>query len=561
MKQRKQLRLGDLLVNVGKITDEQLQLALEVQREKRIKLGEVLKELGLITGKDIVEVLEFQLGIPQVDLDKYTVEQEVTNIISEEFARKHSVIPIKRVDNVLTVAMSDPLNIILINDLEIMTGLLVQPMIATDDNIKSAVDKYYSKRVAEKAVEEFTKEFNITEEQIDESLLKEINNAPVVRLVNTILLQAAQNRASDIHIEPEEDALRIRFRIDGDLQDVMQPAKETHGAIITRIKIMAKLDISEKRKPQDGRVEVNLKGRELDLRVSSIPTIYGEKIVMRMLDRSRFLKTKEELGLSKEDQNLFEDILKTKHGIILITGPTGAGKSTTLYTMLSEVNDDKHNVMTIEDPVEYRMKGIVQSQVNTKAGFTFASGLRSFLRQDPDIIMVGEIRDNETAEIATRAAITGHLVLSTLHTNSAAATINRLIDMGIEPYLVASSVVAILAQALVKRLCPSCKLPYIASESEMALLEDTEGPVTLYKPIGCSRCNQTGYSGRRAVYEIMRMDSNSRKMIIEGRPTDDIRVYHMLNGMQTLAESCKEALFLGETSVDEYLRLTYTLEV
>ena len=447
------LRLGDLLVEVGKITNEQLNFALDVQKENRKKLGEVLQELGFITNNEIIEVLEFQMGIPHVDLDKYYIDPEVISLISEEFARNNNLIAIKKQDNKLIVAMEDPMNIIVINDLEIITGFEVEPRISTPDGIQNALNQYYSKKTAEKAVEEFTKEFSIDEETIDQNLLREINKAPVVRLVNTIILQASQSKSSDIHIEPEEEYLRIRFRIDGDLQDIMKPAKQTHGAIVTRIKIMAKMNIAERRLPQDGRIETEVNGKKLDLRVSTIPTIYGEKVVIRMVDRTSFLIKKEELGFLPEDLQMFSKMLKSTNGIIYVTGPTGSGKSTTLYAMLNEVNDSKKNILTIEDPVEYRMKGVVQSQVNMKAGYDFANGLRSMLRQDPDIIMVGEIRDGETATIATRAAITGHLVLTTLHTNNSVSTINRLIDMGIKPYIVASTTVAIIAQTLVKKVC------------------------------------------------------------------------------------------------------------
>ncbi len=334
----------------------------------------MLQDLEFVTQKQIIEALEFQLGIPQVDLEKYYIDPEIPRLVSEEFARKHKLIPIKKQGMTLHVAMSDPLNIIVINDLEIVTGYQVEARIATEADIDSAINTYFSKQTAEEAVEEFTKEFEVAEDEIDQNLLREINKAPVVRLVNTIIVQAAQSRASDIHIEPQEESLRIRFRVDGDLQEVMRPAKQTHGAIITRIKIMAKMNIAERRVPQDGRIELDVQGRDLDLRVSTIPTIYGEKVVIRMLDRSNFLRSVSELGLNKHEQDLFKDITRSTNGMILVTGPTGSGKSTTVYTLLSELNDSKKNVITVEDPVEYRMKGVIQSQVNHKAGFDFASG-------------------------------------------------------------------------------------------------------------------------------------------------------------------------------------------
>lgn len=562
MKKSKHLRLGDLLVNSGKIKLEQLEFALQVQKEKKRKLGETLIELNIVSERDIIEVLEFQLGIPQVDLEKYYIEPDIPNLISEDFARKNLLIPIKRDGMRLAVAMSDPLNILVINDLEIITGFDVDPKIATEKDIRNAIDNFYSKKSAEEAAEEFTKEFQLDKEDIDQELLKEINKAPVVRLVNTIIAQAAASRASDIHIEPAENHLRIRYRIDGDLQEVMKPAKQTHGAIVTRIKIMAKLDIAERRIPQDGRIEMNVKRRELDLRVSTIPTIHGEKVVIRILDRSTFLKPFAELGLNDKNLETLNEVIKSRNGIVLVTGPTGSGKSTSLYAMLQVLNEDKRNVMTIEDPVEYRMDGITQSQVNVKAGFSFPEGLRSMLRQDPDTIMVGEIRDTETAEIAVRAAITGHLVLSTLHTNNSVATINRLIDMGIKPYLVSSSIVAIISQLLVKKICPHCSVPYLPDEDELKMLDLTslDIEIELHRGAGCPRCKHTGYLGRIPVFEIMQFNHEIRKMISDGKSSNDIKKLMEQQGMRTLVDNCLELVLKGDTTVEELMRISYTLE-
>ncbi len=562
MKMKKSLRLGDLLVNSGKIKDEQLEFALQVQKEQKKKLGETLIELDFVTERDIIEVLEFQLGIPQVDLEKYYIEPDVPHLIAEAFARSNLLIPIKRDGMRLAVAMSDPLNILVINDLEIVTGLEVEPKIATEKDIRNAIDQFYSRRSAEEAAEEFTKEYKLEQDNIDKELLKEINKAPVVRLVNTIVVQAAQSRASDIHIEPAEEYLRIRFRIDGDLQEVMKPAKQTHGAIVTRIKIMAKLDIAERRIPQDGRIEINVKGRELDLRVSTIPTIHGEKVVIRLQDRTTFLKPIDSLGLNDANYKAFQEILKARNGIVLVTGPTGSGKSTSLYAMLNELNEAKRNVMTVEDPVEYRMDGITQSQVNPKAGFSFPEGLRSMLRQDPDVIMVGEIRDTETAEIAVRAAITGHVVLSTLHTNNAIATINRLVDMGIKPYLVSSSIVAIVSQLLVKQICTSCKVPYIPEpvELEMLGLKNLDLNVEFYKGTGCPHCKQTGYRGRTPIFEVLQFDNDIRQMITDGKSSNEIKRMLSSKGIRTLQDNCLELVLKGDTTVEELLRISYTLE-
>lgn len=559
-KKIKPLRLGDLLVQVGKLTDEQLYYALEIQKEKRVKLGEVLQDLDFITNKEINEVLEYQLGIPHVDLEKYYIDQDAITLISEDFAKNNRVMPMKREDNKIFVAMDDPLNIVLINDLEIITGLEVEPRIASQEDIENAIAQYYSKKTAEKAVEDFTKEFAIDEKEIDQNLLREINKAPVVRLVNTVILQAAQSKASDIHIEPEEENLRIRFRIDGDLQEIMKPARQTHGAIVTRIKIMAKMNIAERRLPQDGRIETEVNGKKFDLRVSTIPTIYGEKVVIRIVDRTSFLIDKRDLGLTDDDLNTFNEITKNANGIILVTGPTGSGKSTTTYAMLNELNDHKKNIITIEDPVEYRMKGVIQSQVNHKAGYNFASGLKSMLRQDPDIIMVGEIRDTETANIATRAAITGHLVLSTLHTNNAVSTINRLIEMGIQPYIVASTTVAIMAQTLVKKICPHCAVPYMPNEEDREMLEIDDTNVEIFKGMGCSTCNQTGYLGRTAVFEIIRFDAHSRELVVNGCSSDELRKYFSSKGDKSITENCKSLVLKGETSMEELMRISYSIE-
>ncbi len=562
MKFKNTLRLGDILISSGKIKQEQLDFALQVQKEKKSKLGETLIELDMVTERDIIEVLEFQLGIPHVNLEKYYVDPEAPNLISESFARKNLLIPIKKEGMRLSVAMVDPLNILVINDLEIITGLQVDPKIATERDVNNAIDRFYSKTKAEEAAEEFAKEYILEEEKIDREILKEINNAPVVRLVNTIFVQAAQSRASDIHIEPAEDHLRIRFRIDGDLQEVMKPAKQTHGAIVTRIKILAKLDIAERRIPQDGRIETKIRNRDLDLRVSTIPTIHGEKVVIRLQDRTTFLKPIESLGLNDRDFETFKDIIRSRNGIILVTGPTGSGKSTSLYAMLNELNQIKRNVMTVEDPVEYRMAGITQSQVNPKAGFSFPEALRSMLRQDPDVIMVGEIRDMETVEIAVRAAITGHVVLSTLHTNNAVSTINRLVDMGIKPYLVSSSVVAIISQLLVKKICPHCKVPYMPSEEELKLigLDNTSANFEFFKGTGCIRCNNTGYMGRTPIFEILKFDADIRQMITDGKSSNEIKNFLYKKGIRTLQDNCLELVLKGETSVEELLRISYTLE-
>jgi len=557
---RKNVRLGDLLLQIGKITEEQLAEAIEIQKTSKKRIGEILIDSGYIKGKEMNEVLEYQLGIPHIDLERHYIEPEIPHMLDESFARENILIPVKIEDDEITVAMNDPFNIIAINDMQKMTSLKVKPVISTRQDILNAIGKHYGEKDVEKAVEEFKREYDINQEDVDSNLLNEINNAPIVRLVNSIILQAVQQKASDIHIEPGEGILRIRYRVDGDLREVMKPSKQTHGAIVARIKIMANMNIAERRIPQDGRIEFKLDRLEYDLRISSTPTIYGEKIVIRILDRTNFLKDKTELGFTESNMKLFEKIIRSNNGIILLTGPTGSGKSTTLYTMLAEINDIKRNILTIEDPVEYKVNGINQMQVNTKAGLSFATGLRSMLRQDPDIIMVGEIRDSETAEIAIRAAITGHLVLSTLHTNSAAATIDRLVDMGIAPYLVSSSLSGIIAQRLVKVICPMCKEEYAPDETELDILGLPKDKETkLYRGKGCSYCSETGYRGRTAIHEILILDRKIRNMVNRSSGTDEIKDYALTSGMTTLKDNALELVLSGTTTVDEYTKVAYSI--
>ncbi len=551
------IKLGDLLVKVGKISQEQLENALETQKKVKKKLGEVLNDLGYVTNRDIIEVLEYQLGIPHVDLEMYDININAPKLISEKFARENVLVPIKISDEDVMVAMADPFDIIAISQLERMIGKRVSPSIATEDDIKNTIDKYYRSETVKKAVEEFKREYEFSDEEIESNILNEVNDAPIVRLVDSIIMQAVQSRASDIHIEPTANSLRIRFRVDGELTDVMKPEKNTHGAIVTRIKIMAKMNIAEKRLPQDGRIEMNEEKRNLDLRVSTIPTIYGEKVVIRVVDNTKFLKKKSELGLSEANIERFEKLLNLKNGIILVTGPTGSGKSTTLYAAMNELNDFRKNIVTVEDPVEYRMENINQIQVNSKSGLTFSRGLRSILRQDPDIIMVGEIRDHETAEMAVRAAITGHLVLSTLHTNDAASSISRLLDMGIKAYLVSAAVKGIIAQRLVRTICPYCEEEYVPTEDELALLSHNAWRIdgnTIKRGQGCRLCNYTGYRGRKAVHEILIVDRHIRQMIFDESKIESINDYSIEQGMRTLQDNCISLIMSGETTIEEYVR-------
>lgn len=554
-------RLGNLLLESGLITEEQLEYVLEVQKTTDKKIGEIFVEEGIISEDEVIEMLEFQFGIPHIDLNKHLIDSEIPRLISEKMARRYTLIPVKQDGKRLIVAMSDPLNIFAIDDIKIATGLDVVPVIATNQGILDAIDQYYETESVEKALAEFKQNYQVeNSNDIDEESTSEISNAPVVKLVNSIIRQAVKMKASDIHIEPFENIIRVRFRIDGDLQEIMTPAKSTHSAIVTRIKIISKMDIAEKRVPQDGRVEMSIDGKKIDLRMSVLPTVHGEKIVMRLLDRSNFLFTKKQLGFTDEDLVVFDKIISSPNGIVLVTGPTGSGKTTTLYAVLRELNQVSKNVITVEDPVEYQMDAINQVQVNVKAGLTFANGLRSILRQDPDIIMIGEIRDNETAQIAVRAAITGHLVLSTLHTNDTAASVTRLVNMGVEPYLVSSSVVGITAQRLVKRICENCKAAYTADILEKkALKADESEEITIYKGDGCNACNNTGYKGRIAIHEILPITKEIRLLIDGGAGIDSIREEATKQNVVLLGDNCIQLVKEGVTTIEELLRVTYSI--
>lgn len=554
------LELGELLLYYGKITKQQLNSALEKQKDTNSKIGEVLVNEGYVTNNDIIEVLEFQLEIPHVDLNKFVINQSAVLLIPENIARRHELIAIDIKENCLVVAMSDPLNIFAIDDLKFYTDYEIQPVISIRNSIIDSIDRYYRKKSTENVIKEITNSYNLNNsEEYDDKELFEVANAPVVKLINSIIQQAVDMRASDIHFEPLSDDLRIRFRIDGDLQEIMRLSKKSLSALVTRIKIIGKMDIAEKRIPQDGRVETIIDNKEIDMRISTIPTVYGEKMVLRLLDRSNFMYTKSELGFTDKNLRLFNKILGQPYGMLLVAGPTGSGKTTTLYAALKELNKVKRNIITIEDPVEYKIKGINQVQINPKAGLTFANGLRSILRQDPDVIMVGEIRDFETAEIAIRSAITGHLVLSTLHTNDSPSSIIRLIDMGIEPYLVSSALIGVISQRLIKKLCSKCKIPYKASCSEKLLLGiDPKEKITLYKPKGCNKCNN-GYIGRKAIHEVMIVNEKLRKLISEGKNIDEIRKSANDSGMSTLMDNSIALALQGVSSLEEVLKASFTL--
>lgn len=554
-------RLGDLLVEAGKITKEQLRVELERQRLTGIKLGELLVQDKILTEEEIIDVLEFQLGISRVYLDMVRLDKDAVRAIPESLARKYCLIPIGFEGNKIKVAMADPLNLFATDDVHIATGKQVIPFIGSKSSIEKAIDSYYSSEYVEKAAEELSKS-SIKEEAKKETIESDdVKNAPVVKLIDSVISNAIKAKASDIHIEPFETYIKIRYRIDGTLQEVLKTSKDTANSLVARIKILASLDIAEKRIPQDGRIITRSEGKQVDLRVSILPTVFGEKIVIRILLRDNFMIGKERLGMTKEDMEKLERIIKSPYGIILVTGPTGSGKSTTLYTVLNELNQADTNIITVEDPVEYMMDGINQVNVNTKAGLTFAAGLRSILRQDPDIIMIGEIRDGETAEIAVRAAITGHLVLSTLHTNDAASAIARLEDMGVEPYLVAASLSGIIAQRLVKRICPKCKESFKADEFEKNLLGVSwEEDLIIHKGKGCTACNNTGYSGRLGIYEIMEISREHRGIIQRNGSIDEIKQVSVNQGTKTLKMACADLVLKGETTIEELMKVAFLKE-
>lgn len=557
----KKKRLGDLLIDSGKLNEADLAMALKLQATTGKRLGQILVEKRLVTEDDILTILEMQMAIPRIHLDFTPIEENAVYRISEALAKKHTIIPIKIRGNKITLVTSDPFNILAIEDVKIATGLDTELVMDSSDSINEAIKRYYSRQVAERTAKNLAdREAREKKEEVNVDF-DEVKDAPAVKLVDTIIENAVRMKASDIHIEPLENGVRVRCRVDGNLQKVLDIPKETQGSLITRIKIVANLNIAEKRIPQDGRIITKIDNKEVDLRVSVLPTIHGEKVVIRILSRSSFLVKKEELGLSNYNMELLSSIMDKPYGIILATGPTGSGKSTTLYTLLNELNTLDKNIITVEDPVEYVMEGISQVNVNTKAGLTFASGLRSILRQDPDIVMVGEIRDNETAEIAIRAAITGHIVLSTIHTNDAPSTIARLEDMNIEPYLISTSITGIIAQRLVRKVCPHCFEEYEASEYEKEMLEVNKNEkLSLVRAKGCPLCQNIGYKGRIGIYEIMEIKRELREAVNNKKNTDELRDIAIKNGMKTLKMACTEHVLNKITTVEELLRVTFLKE-
>ncbi|MDU5107366.1 GspE/PulE family protein [Clostridium sp.] len=537
----------------GKITQYELQNALKTQKLLGKKLGTVLVEEGIVSEADIIEAIIEQTGIERIDLNNVSFDKKAINIVPQNLCKKYNLIAFGFKDNKIKVAMSDPLNIFAIDDISISTSLEVKTYIASSKEIEKFIDINYSTEEVLKAANELSREVLESKNlDVDVEDIDDVKNAPVVKMIEQLFRNAVEMRASDIHIEPYENLIRIRYRIDGELRTINNIGIESLAPLITRIKILAGLNIAEKRIPQDGRIITKIGNYNVDLRVSILPIVNGEKVVIRILNRESYKIGKEVMGLSPDNKKKLDNILSSPNGIILVTGPTGSGKSTTLYSVLNDMNASEVNIVTIEDPVEYTLHGINQVNVNNKAGLTFASGLRSILRQDPDIVMVGEIRDDETAEIAIKAAITGHLVLSTLHTNDAPSSIIRLIDMGVEPYLVASSITGIIAQRLVRRICNNCKEAYEASEyeSQIVLGEVKEG-LKLYRGKGCGHCNNTGYIGRVGVYEIMEVSKEHRELITRRKSTEEIRELSKEKGMTTLEEECKKLVLNGTTTLGE----------
>lgn len=560
---RKKLRIGDVLIKHGVINEDQLNMALEAQKGTKMKLGEALIEIGAVSDDQIARALSEQLHLDIIDLNNVVVTEDILKLIPSEVLFKHKVLPFEyhpTNPNIIRVAMSNPIDMYATDDIEIITNLQVEPVVSTTKNIDIALDKYFGNKNTDAALEEFTKEKEMELVEREDMYSEDVLNSPIVQLVKTIIEKAALQRASDIHIEPMERQLRVRYRIDGNLYEKYTYSSKLLPSISARIKIIGGMDISEKRKPQDGRITQVVGRQEFDIRVSILPTVHGEKIVMRLAAKNALSRDKSELGFSEQELKQFDYILSNPHGILLVTGPTGSGKSTTLYTALSELNTEDVNIITVEDPVEANIDGINQVHVNPKANLTFASALRSILRQDPDIIMIGEIRDGETAGIAVQASITGHMVVSTLHTNSAASTITRLADMGIAPYLIADSVVGVIAQRLVRRLCPECKQAVEANEDELELLGLAPGTKQIvYKPCGCQKCDNMGYKGRIGVYEIMNMTPELKRVIARNGNADEIKDEALKSGMSTLRMSATRYVLNGITSVSEMAKVSFEL--
>ena len=561
-------RLGHLLVAERLITEDQLKQALAEQKGKTEKLGSILARLGFITEEQLIGFLSRQYGIPSITLTNIDVDTETLRLVPPQIARKYEVLPVKRIGGTLTLAMADPTNVFALDDIAFMTSLQILPVVAPQATIRKAIEKHYEGGQAsmnEMLTEIADANVEVLEGEsegkgVDVFELKEsADEAPVVKLVNMVLVDAIRKGASDLHWEPYEKHFRIRFRIDGVLHEMLSPPKRLEPAIISRLKIMSSLDISERRVPQDGRIKLRFGQREIDFRVSILPTIFGEKAVLRILDKESLQLDLTKLGFDPWSFEKFSHAIHQPYGMVLITGPTGSGKTTTLYSAISTINSPEHNIMTAEDPVEYNLKGVNQVQVNDGIGRTFAAVLRSFLRQDPDVILVGETRDLETAQISVRAALTGHLVFTTLHTNDCPSTIARLVDMGVQPFLLSSALLLMLAQRLGRRICKECKQPVEGNEEDLVRyghVPQGRGPVTLYRGAGCPTCNFTGMKGRVAIYEVMPISDTIRDMILEDASTAVLREQAQKEGMKTLRQAGMAKVLEGVTTVEEVVRVT-----
>lgn len=553
------------LIDAKKLTNEEVDSAVALQKKKRIGLDKALIEMGHVKEQDLMALLVRELNIPFINLSKYKIDPELQDIIPERVARQYGIVPISLLETTLTVALSDPFNIFAIDDLKNITGKEVDVVMSTSSDIYKAIDAFYGVET-EATVTELSKDIQIEdfeiisehEQSADEGgIIDESEKAPIIRMVNLVIKEAINRRASDIHMEPEADNMRVRYRIDGVLHDILNIPKENQNAVIVRIKIMSRLDITTIHIPQDGRFKLKIGNKEVDFRVSILPTTFGQKIVMRVLDKSNLTVGLDGLGFEAKSLNILKEVIQKPFGMILVTGPTGSGKSTTLYSVINELNTVERNIITVEDPVEYLIEGLTQIQANPDIGLTFAEGLRAMLRQSPDVVMVGEIRDNETADIAIKASLTGQLVFATLHTNDAAGALTRLVDMNVEPFLVASSLILVSAQRLCRKICPKCKEPEeVPKKARERLGIHLRSDVTFYKGKGCKACNNSGYLGRLGVTEMLEVDDKIRDMLIEGRSSDEIKDYaRRENGMVTLWDDAMEKCANGLTTLEEVLRI------
>ncbi len=550
MKVQARKRLGDLLIEAGVITPEQLDYALS-NKSRDEKLGDFLIRENYLTEQQLIEVLEFQLGVPHINLNQYSIDPELLQLVPGSLAKRAKIMPIRRDKNKLFIAMADPMDYFAIEEVRMATGCQIETSIAAKDDLYRTITKYYD---LQESMDAALSDLGVSANEPQPEITDE--DSPIVRLVNQIIAQGVVQRASDIHFDPQENDFRVRYRVDGVLKTERSLPKHMQNMIIARVKIMGGLNITENRVPQDGRIKTTVNFKPIDIRLSTLPTIFGEKVVMRILDLSNVATDVDKLGFSEQNENLFRKMIARPNGIVLITGPTGSGKSTTLYAALSHLNKEGVNIITVEDPVEYQLEGINQIQVKEEVGLTFAAGLRSILRQDPDIVMIGEIRDLETAEIATRASLTGHLVLSTLHTNSAVESISRLDDMGIEPFLISSSVVGIIAQRLVRRVCRDCGQTVPATDREKEIFAQADLQIeTVRRGKGCASCNQTGYRGRLAIHEILPVDRQIKEFILQRTAISTIRNYMKEAGYRTLLEDGFLKVIAGATTTEEVLRV------